>query len=92
MPGVVLVIAGCNEKVFSPKPWKKFSEDSCCCFRKKRKNHLIPMHSNPTNTVWRHRATSITSFGNHFQIWWLIFWTALFANGCWNWPLLAISV
>jgi len=35
------------------------------------------------------------SFRNHLQVWtvwWLYFWTILFANGCWNWYLLVISI
>jgi len=32
----MLFNAGCNEQVFSPKPWKKIGTDMSCRFREKR--------------------------------------------------------
>jgi len=32
----LLFNAGCNEQVFSPKPWKKIGANSSCHFREKR--------------------------------------------------------
>jgi len=37
--------AGCNEQVFSPKPWKNFGADSCCRSGEKRKNRFHKMTS-----------------------------------------------
>jgi len=37
-PGALLFNADCNEKVFSPKPWKKFWRKSVLSFS--RKTHL----------------------------------------------------
>jgi len=39
--------AGCNEQVFSSKPWKKFHEDPSCRFQEK---------CTPIPKKWRHRA------------------------------------
>jgi len=33
----VLFNAGCNNQVFSPKPWNKIGADPSCRFREKRK-------------------------------------------------------
>jgi len=41
--------AGCNEQLFSLKPWKKFCANSSCCFREK---------CTPVSKKWRFRAES----------------------------------
>jgi len=38
--GAVFFNVGCNEQVFSPKPWKKNCTDPSCRFWEKRKNRL----------------------------------------------------
>jgi len=41
--GAGLFNAGCNEQVFSPKPWKKIRADPSCRFPEKRKKRTLQL-------------------------------------------------
>jgi len=52
-PGAVFFNSGCNEKVFSPKPWRKFRADPWCHFRENalqfRKNDVTEPKTSYSN-------------------------------------------